>query len=53
MVGYEYDIIVGILFVIILIMILLDVVLRKFFPKNRFVNLPWKIKEWIEDNIII
>lgn len=53
MVGYEFEILVGSIIGIIVILIILATIIEKFFPKNKISKFLEKIVEWISDNVRI
>jgi len=53
MVGYEFDILIGSIIVIIIILIVLARIIEKFFLENKISRFLERVVEWIIDNVRI
>ncbi|MDO8622776.1 MAG: hypothetical protein Q7R52_00865 [archaeon] len=51
--GYEYEILLGIILTVIIILMIMALIIEKFFPKNKISKALENIAEWIKDNIRI
>lgn len=51
--GYEYDILMGIVFLVIILLSIVAILLDKYFPKNRISKRLGRIADWIKDNVRI
>ena len=51
MYNYEYEKLIGIILAVIIFLLLIEIVLQKFFPKSKVSSLPNLIIEWIQENI--
>ena len=51
--GYEFEILVGILFGVLLLLTIITIILEHFFPKSKIAKIPERISEWIQGNIRI
>ncbi|MEK6952582.1 MAG: hypothetical protein AABX29_06210 [Nanoarchaeota archaeon] len=49
--GYGYEIIVGIIFGILILLLSFAFILEELFPKNRISKWLEKLVEWIKDNV--
>ncbi len=49
---WSFDILIGITFGIVIILIILAVILEKFFPENRISKMLENLGEWIQYNIM-
>ena len=53
MYNYEFEKLFGILLAVIILLLLIEIVLQKFFPKSKISKIPSLIVEWIQENIKI
>jgi len=49
--GYEWEILVGIIIGIIIVLIIIAGIFEILFPKNKFSKMLEHVAEWIKDNI--
>ncbi|MDP4039092.1 MAG: hypothetical protein Q8P57_00730 [Candidatus Pacearchaeota archaeon] len=53
MVKYEFDILIGSIMGITVILIILATIIKKFFSENKISRFLEKIAEWVSDNVRI